>query len=83
MPFMVVDVLRIETNGQVWQEVNLFNQKFKFVMIYGHVRQDIGSGKAKARKNGLYDENKKRYIIDDGTAKIKIMYTHKTAKYSG
>lgn len=80
---MIEDVLEIEPNDSIFEEVSLFNQSFKYVMVYGHVRRDIGSGKDKQRTNGYTDQNIKRYIIDDGSGKIRIRYTHSSAIYKG
>lgn len=81
---MIEDVLDIETNGQMFEELKLFGQSFKLVMIYGQVRRTIGVPRRNKRNaRGRCDENNRKYIIDDGTESITVNHSHCSAQYSG
>lgn len=84
MPLLVCDVLDIVPGDRVFQELQLFGQSFKNIVIYGHVRLAVGAARRKKLDaKGRSDENNRKYIIDDGTESIMLNYSHKSTKYCG
>lgn len=67
----------------MFRELTLFGEKFKYIMVYGHIRPTIGGGCRRKTGEERYNENTRNYIIDDGTGVMTVKYSHKTVKYSG
>lgn len=79
---MVVDILKMDidrmNSGPLNSERMLYGQKFRSVMFYGRCQPD-GMTYAKNDANCSFNEHiKRRYIVDDGSAKIVIHVSETT-----
>lgn len=79
---MIADILKINidrmNSGPLSSERMLYGQKFRSVMFYGRCQPD-GTTYAKNDGNDSQSEHiKRKYIVDDGSAKIRIHISQST-----